>query len=138
MWMTAAMRPGEATEVAQAPVAEADPFSCLIASGELTPDALTRARRLATEAGERLAATLTRLGHVSERDMAQGFAQAYRLRLVEAASLGAFRCRHHRRRFCGGRSGLWCWCHCISWSRGTLGDDPGVNRGAIVSGGALA
>jgi general secretion pathway protein E len=87
MSMMAATTSGETIEVRPMPVVEADPFSYLIASGQLSPDALTRARRLATEADERLAATLTRLGHVSERDMAQGFARAYRLHLVEAAAL---------------------------------------------------
>src|SRR5262249_49541280 len=61
--------------------------SALIASGQLSSDALARARRLAAEAGERVAATLTRLGHVSERDMANAFAQTRGLRIVEAGAL---------------------------------------------------
>jgi len=64
-----------------------DPFSYLIASGSLVSMPLARARRLAAEAGERVAATLTRLGHVSEHDMANAFAQALGLRLVKAAVL---------------------------------------------------
>jgi hypothetical protein len=68
MSMTSAPRPAQTTEVVPVPVVEADPFSYLIASGQLSPGALVRARRLAMEAGERLAVTLTRLGHVSEQD----------------------------------------------------------------------
>jgi hypothetical protein len=77
-----------ATEVMPVVVADQDdPFSYLIASGQLSLDALARARRLAAEAGERVAATLTRLGHVSEHDMANAFAQALGLRLVKATVL---------------------------------------------------
>jgi len=64
-----------------------DPFSYLIASGQLSLDALARARRLAAEAGERVAATLTRLVMFPNTDMANAFAQALGLRLVKAAVL---------------------------------------------------
>ena len=51
-------------------------FSSLIESGQLSLDAFSRARRLATEAGEPVPATLTRLDFVSEQDMAEAFASA--------------------------------------------------------------
>src|ERR1051326_310423 len=77
-----------ATSVPDAPAGEDGPFSALIAAGQLGPDALARARRLAAEAGERVAATLTRLGHVSEQDMAAAFAQTRGWRIVPAGALG--------------------------------------------------
>jgi Flp pilus assembly protein protease CpaA len=55
-------------------------------SGQLSLDAFTRARRLAAEAGEAVPATLTRLGFVSEQDMAGAFAQALGLPLADAAA----------------------------------------------------
>jgi general secretion pathway protein E len=62
-------------------------FSSLIESGQLGLDAFARARRLAAEAGEPVPATLTRLGLVSERDMAEAFAAALGLPLADAAAL---------------------------------------------------
>jgi general secretion pathway protein E len=61
-------------------------FSPLIESGQLSLDAFARARRLAAEAGEPVPATLTRLGLVSERDMAEAFAAALGLPLADAAA----------------------------------------------------
>jgi hypothetical protein len=51
-------------------------FVALVESGQLSAESLARARRLAAELGETVPATLTRLGFVSERDMAQAFATA--------------------------------------------------------------
>jgi general secretion pathway protein E len=62
-------------------------FSSLIESGQLSLDAFARARRLAVEAGEPVPATLTRLGFVSEQDMAEAFARALGLPLADAAAL---------------------------------------------------
>jgi general secretion pathway protein E len=76
-----------ARSVADAPADQDGPFASLVASGQLSPDALARARRLAAEAGERVAATLTRLGHVTEQDMANAFAQARGWRIVQASAL---------------------------------------------------
>jgi general secretion pathway protein E len=61
-------------------------FSSLIKSGQLSLDAFARARRLAAEAGEAVPATLTRLGLVSEQDMAEAFARALDLPLADAAA----------------------------------------------------
>src|SRR4051812_2618015 len=80
------------TEVMPVVIADQDdPFSYLIASGQLSLDALVRARRLAAEAGEHIAATLTRLAHVSEHDMANAFAQALGLRHAAAPTAAATR-----------------------------------------------
>jgi general secretion pathway protein E len=62
-------------------------FSSLIRSGQLSADAFARARRLAAEAGEPVPATLTRLGFVSEQDMAQAFVTALGLTLADAAAM---------------------------------------------------
>jgi general secretion pathway protein E len=62
-------------------------FRPLIESGRLSLDAFARARRLAAEAREAVPATLTRLGLVSELEMARVFADALELPLVEASTL---------------------------------------------------
>jgi general secretion pathway protein E len=64
-----------------------DPISVLVVVGKLGPDGLARARRLASDSGETLPATLTRLGLVSEQDMAEAFAQALGLPQIDSASL---------------------------------------------------
>lgn len=64
-----------------------DPIPVLVAAGKLGQEGLARARRLATDSGETLPATLTRLGLVSEQDMAEAFAKALGLPQVNAASL---------------------------------------------------
>ena len=65
-----------------------DPISVLTAAGLLGQDALAlaRARRLAVNSGETLTSTLTRLGLVSELDMAAAFAKALNLPQIDAAS----------------------------------------------------
>ena len=50
-----------------------DPVAILTATRQLSSEALSRARRLAADLGEALPATLTRLGLVSEDDMADAF-----------------------------------------------------------------
>ncbi|SEE60824.1 type II secretion system protein E (GspE) [Rhizobiales bacterium GAS188] len=74
------------TVTAPSRILENELFSSLLASGQLSADALVRARRLAAEAGEPVPATLTRLGFVSEQDMADAFAQALGLALVDATA----------------------------------------------------
>ncbi|MBI5321169.1 ATPase, T2SS/T4P/T4SS family [Bradyrhizobium sp.] len=66
-----------------------DPISVLTAAGLLGQEALARARRLAVDSGETLTATLTRLGLVSEHDMAAAFSKALDLPQVDAASLAS-------------------------------------------------
>jgi len=66
----------------------ADPISTLVAMGRLNQDSLLRARHLAGESGETLSATLTRLGLVSEEDMAEAFSDALGLPRVEAKAFG--------------------------------------------------
>jgi general secretion pathway protein E len=64
-----------------------DPVAILIATRQLSSEALSRARRLAADSGEALPATLTRLGLVSEDDMADAFAKALDLPRVDASAL---------------------------------------------------
>jgi general secretion pathway protein E len=64
-----------------------DPIALLIANRQLSSEALSRARRLAADSGEALPATLTRLGLVSEADMANAFARALKLPRVDASAL---------------------------------------------------
>lgn len=64
-----------------------DLYLALISSGQLTSDALYRARRLATESDESLVLTLSRLGLVSEQDVADALAQALGVAQVFAADL---------------------------------------------------
>ena len=60
-----------------------DPISELTSSGKLTPEALQRAERIASEAGEFVGPVLTRLGLVSERDMAAAFVETLGLPVAE-------------------------------------------------------
>jgi hypothetical protein len=55
--------------------APATPIDHLTKRGKLPPDALDRARRLAADSGDPIEPILTKLGLVSERDMADAFAQ---------------------------------------------------------------
>lgn len=64
-----------------------DPVEILIAEQQLSSEALARARRLSADTGDALSATLTRLGLVSEEDMADAFARALELPRVEANSI---------------------------------------------------
>jgi len=54
----------------------ATPIELLTRRGKISADALERARRLAAESGDPVEPILTKLGLVSERDMAEAFAQA--------------------------------------------------------------
>ena len=56
----------------------------LVQSGKLQAAALERAERLAAESGERLEVVLTRLGLVSERDLAEAVAKLLNLPLLSA------------------------------------------------------
>jgi len=62
-------------------------ISFLMASGKLSADALARAQRLVAETGEALAVTLTRLGLVSESDMAEAFTETLHLPRLDADAL---------------------------------------------------
>jgi general secretion pathway protein E len=64
-----------------------DPISILMAAGRLNQESLHRGRRLATESGETIPVTLTRLGLVSEHDMADAFAQALDLPRIDESAL---------------------------------------------------
>ncbi len=57
----------------------------LIAAGKLQAPALARARRVSAETGERLDAVLTKLGLVSDKDLAKAIAQTAGLDLVRDA-----------------------------------------------------
>jgi general secretion pathway protein E len=61
----------------------------LIARGKLSPQGHERARRLCGESGERLEAILTKLGLVTERDLAEALAAHLELELLPAAALPA-------------------------------------------------
>lgn len=63
-----------------------DPVSIVIAALQLNSESLSRARRLAMDSGEALPVTLTRLGLVSERAMADAFAKTLDLPLVSASA----------------------------------------------------
>jgi general secretion pathway protein E len=56
----------------------------LLSAGKLSPGALDRAQRLAVETGERVEAVLTRIGLLSERDLADAFGAVLGLPLVTA------------------------------------------------------
>jgi len=60
----------------------ATPIELLIRRGKLAPDSLDRARRLAAESGDPVEPILTKLGLVSERDMADAFAACLGLDVV--------------------------------------------------------
>jgi len=62
-------------------------ISFLMASGKLSADALARAHRLVAETGDALPVTLTRLGLVSESDMAEAFAETLHLPRLDADAL---------------------------------------------------
>jgi general secretion pathway protein E len=70
-------------ETAAAPSA----VDLLLRSGKLAPDALDRAARSAAEADEPVEAALTKLGLVSERDLAEAFGTALGLPVLTAADL---------------------------------------------------
>src|SRR5215472_12382797 len=57
----------------------------LLASGQLTADALARATSLAAESGEPLEVVLPKLGLVPERALAEAFAAVLKLPLVAAS-----------------------------------------------------
>lgn len=59
----------------------------LLDAGRLTQDALSRARGLAAESDESLALTLSRLGLISEQDVADTLSQALKLEQAYAADL---------------------------------------------------
>jgi general secretion pathway protein E len=60
----------------------ATPVEWLVQCSKVSPDALDRARRLAAESGDPVEPILTKLGLVSERDMADAFAQTLGLDVV--------------------------------------------------------
>jgi general secretion pathway protein E len=64
----------------------AKPTEILANRGKLSADALDRARRIAGDAGEPLEPILTKLGLVSERDMAEAFAEALGLDVASPAT----------------------------------------------------
>jgi len=57
----------------------------LVADGKLQPSALERARRVSSETGERLDAALTKLGLVSDKDLARAIARTAGLELARDA-----------------------------------------------------
>ncbi len=63
------------------------PVDLLVDSGRINADVLARATRLAAETREPIPATLTRLGMVSEQDMAKAFSQALNLIILDADDL---------------------------------------------------
>ncbi|NCA71658.1 MAG: type II secretion system protein GspE [Sphingobacteriia bacterium] len=75
--------PGEVTSPARSP--ESQVVTDLHEHGKLSPGDLSRARRLADEAGDPLLPMLVRLGLVSERDMAQTIGDVLGLDLAEAS-----------------------------------------------------
>ena len=64
-----------------------DAHQMLLDAGKLSPDTLTRARRLAADSDESLALTLSRLGMMSEQGVADTLAQAFGLDQTHAADL---------------------------------------------------
>jgi general secretion pathway protein E len=74
-------------EPADEPVPGLTAVEFLLRSGKLGADALDRARRSAAEAGEPVEAALTKLGLVSERDLAEAFGAALGLRVLTASDL---------------------------------------------------
>ncbi len=63
------------------------PVEILSRAGRLPADALDRARRIAAEAGEAVEPILTKLGLVSERDMAEAFAAALGVAILKPDAL---------------------------------------------------
>lgn len=78
--MTKPVGMGETNESAAFPERVAE---LLIADGKLQPSALERARRVSSETGERLDAALTKLGLVSDRDLAWAIARTAGLELAQ-------------------------------------------------------
>ena len=67
------------------PAAERSFAEHLVACGKVQPQAIERAQHLAVESQERLESVLTRLGLVSERDLAEALSQFLHLPLAVAA-----------------------------------------------------
>src|SRR5437016_8262221 len=57
----------------------------LVASGKVQPQAMERAQHLAVESRERLESVLTRLGLITERDLAEALSQFLGLPIAAAA-----------------------------------------------------
>ena len=70
-------------DTAALPEASPDPLSWLEQQGRVSTADIARARRLAEDAGEPATRMLARMGLVSERDLAQAFAETYHLPLAE-------------------------------------------------------
>ncbi|MGY3149328.1 general secretion pathway protein E [Bradyrhizobium sp. USDA 3397] len=64
-----------------------DPISILVDAGHLNQESLSRARRLSTETGETISLALTRLGLVTEHQMADAFSKALHLPRINAEAL---------------------------------------------------
>lgn len=64
-----------------------DPISILVDAGHLNQESLSRARRLSTETGETISLALTRLGLVTEHQMADAFSKALDLPRIDAEAL---------------------------------------------------
>ena len=77
--MSATLTPGAAAS-------SLTPVDILSRRGKLSRDALDRGRRIAGESGEPIEPILTKLGLVSERDMAEAFAEALGLERVALAA----------------------------------------------------
>lgn len=66
-----------------------DPIGLLVKSGQVDQEAVARARRLSSESGETVFLALTRLGIVSESDMAAAFSRALDLPRLDVRTLPA-------------------------------------------------
>ncbi|KJC43927.1 hypothetical protein UB31_22300 [Bradyrhizobium sp. LTSP849] len=64
-----------------------DPISILVDAGHLNQESLSRARRLSAETGETISFALTRLGLVTEHEMADAFSKALDLPRIDSESL---------------------------------------------------
>lgn len=64
-----------------------DPISILVDAGHLNQESLSRARRLSAETGETMSFALTRLGLVTEHEMADAFSRALDLPRIDAEAL---------------------------------------------------
>lgn len=64
-----------------------DPISILVDAGHLNQESLSRARRLSAETGETISLALTRLGLVTEHQMADAFSKALQLPRINAEAL---------------------------------------------------
>lgn len=76
----------------ETPISPFDVADWLRAEGRLSETDLGRARRLATESGDDVTQLLVRLGLVSERDMAEAFANLLQLPLVGPEAYPAIPC----------------------------------------------